>query len=517
MIDKVLKKAFLVVGVAFPLALSGVSHVFAAPIDFDTFSVPSDSGTVAAYYGVLVPNQQTKTIVLIQDAHMNIVAHRNIAAIIDNLYQEYGLDLVLVESAEGKTGQSHLRTLGGQEYAREAAERYLESGMITGDEYLDMTADFPLTLWGVEDMDLYDANFDAYEQAQTVRESLSPFFLQLNQIIDALEPKIQSKALADIEARIAAFDAEEIAFDEYLEYLSSRAEALSVSLDGMREINRFLNLAQQEALLDLEAVGEQQKALYLAVQETAGREALRPLVSLRQKLQEGKISRLVFYHELSEIAASAGVQLTDYPAMAGYLAYLRQQKKLSVKNLSQELIELQEDLMLAAAQSDAEKMWLLTRLAVESAERLSQLKWLPHDWQAHKDGSEFLNPGAWVEGLNLLAQRFGVEMVTAIDAAEVEGQLNRLIDFYEIVDQRNEAILDRSLQKMNADGEHVAAMVMGGFHTQGLAELFNANNISLMVISPLVGESNDDRYAQILKYKQGALDVSFDSLMNSDE
>ncbi len=496
-------------------SLSAVASVYASKSSFNSemFSVQPRYGSVSAQYPVLVPNDETKTLILIQDAHLNYEAHKNIAAILEQLHIQYGLRLILIESADGQTGMSHLRGIGGKEYAIQLAERYLKSGMISGDEYLDMTSDYPLTLWGIEDMDLYDQNFEAYEDAEQVREQLQPLFDNLNEAIAALKVKVASPKLLEIEAQVAAFDEGTVSFNDYLDNLKILAKNANLSLEPYAELQSYFNLQQQESIMDMESIGESQRSLYQVLQKRADAAALRPILEMGKQLKAGQVSRHAFYMQLAQTAQDQGLKMTDFPALSGYVGYLKQKNGLSFKAISDELRVLQNEIRLGSAQSPAEANWIKAQLAIASAERLLNLKWLPHDWESYKQTQSGLDPLQWFVMLKPLCQQHQIELTAAIDLQEAEASLKELVRFYELVEKRNVAILDRSLEKMKTENTQVAAMVMGGFHTQGLAELFNAHNTQLLVVSPNVGETNDEQYHKILKYKQGVSQARFDELL----
>ena len=73
-------------------------------------SIPSDAGFISDQKAA-AGAQESPLLVLIQDAHANDRAQRNIAAILDHLAKTEQLRLVLVEGATGDAGVEPLRRL----------------------------------------------------------------------------------------------------------------------------------------------------------------------------------------------------------------------------------------------------------------------------------------------------------------------------------------------------------------------------------------------------------------------
>ena len=133
--------------------------------------VPQDLGYLSDVHEISTPNGPAKLVILIQDAHTNYDAQKHLAKILDRFATDYGIRLVLVEGGVGDVSLSYLRQWGSKDVLQRLAEQYLKTGMISGEEYLDLVSDHPLTLWGIESVDRYEDHFEAFMEVEHVRDA----------------------------------------------------------------------------------------------------------------------------------------------------------------------------------------------------------------------------------------------------------------------------------------------------------------------------------------------------------
>jgi hypothetical protein len=88
------------------------------------------------------------------------------------------------------------------------------------------------------------------------------------------------------------------------------------------------------------------------------------------------------------------------------------------------------------------------------------------------------------------------------DAEALETYLARAVRFYDLGQARDVEIARRTLERMEAEGQQIAVLIAGGFHTDHLIDLLSEQPVHIAVVTPLAGQEQDEmRYAQILKTK----------------
>ena len=138
----------------------------------DEIVIPPSIGTVT---NRIAAGPGAPLVVHISDAHCKAPVQRNIAAIGRHLVQQHGFRLFAVEGTPGPIEVGFLR----RHYAEAPAvvDQQLETGRITGPEWLAISHAHALTIHGIEDADAYRRNHQAMVgvmgNAQPARDCLS--------------------------------------------------------------------------------------------------------------------------------------------------------------------------------------------------------------------------------------------------------------------------------------------------------------------------------------------------------
>jgi len=96
-----------------------------------------------------------RAIIKVTNYYCNAKAQMEAYAVFDYLYKNYGLKVICVEGAEGEINTAWFRAFPNKEIRGEVAQYFVKKGEITAPEYLSITADYPVLLYGVEDKELY--------------------------------------------------------------------------------------------------------------------------------------------------------------------------------------------------------------------------------------------------------------------------------------------------------------------------------------------------------------------------
>ena len=82
--------------------------------------------------------------------------------------------------------------------------------------------------------------------------------------------------------------------------------------------------------------------------------------------------------------------------------------------------------------------------------------------------------------------------------------------FYKLAEQRNQALLQNTLKRMKSENVHVAALVTGGFHSEGISKLMDQEKLSYLVVMPKFDDKSPDRpYIAILTQKPREYEEAF--------
>jgi hypothetical protein len=86
--------------------------------------------------------------------------------------------------------------------------------------------------------------------------------------------------------------------------------------------------------------------------------------------------------------------------------------------------------------------------------------------------------------------------------------MRRAKRFYDSALRREEALVENTVTKVEEEGISLAAVIVGGFHADRLAQAFKDQGYSLLTVSPRFAptdsEAGRERYFEILKYNWGS-------------
>ncbi len=82
--------------------------------------------------------------------------------------------------------------------------------------------------------------------------------------------------------------------------------------------------------------------------------------------------------------------------------------------------------------------------------------------------------------------------------------------FYEYAEKRNHALMENTMKRMKSENVHVAALVTGGFHSEGISKLMDDEKLSYLIVMPKFDDKSADRpYVAILTKKPKEFEEAF--------
>ena len=501
--------SFLLIKVALTSA-DDRSSPLPLPANLTELAIPHDLGQVSQVIDVPGADSSSgRTLLLIQDTHVDYDAQKHLAAILDRLISTYGVRLVLVESGAGDVSLSSLRALGNLKTRHEVAERYLKSGVISGEEYLDVVSDRPLTLWGVEDLKLYGRGMDVVLDLQAAQASLGPKLAELHRLVTALRARLVNEPLNRFEALATQFDHEQLPLSRYLPTLLDEGKRVGVPIESLAPmLPRFLAVAQLEPTLDVARVQEEQRRVMADVRERASADALAQLAEAARKAKASPANATPFYRLLGSLMQSAHLEAAAFPRLSDYIRYVTLKADLSTRTVLAQLETLQAEVRARLIASSEEGALVSIEDGLALFERLIALQWSPKEHAAYLAHREAWQVARWIPQLQEQAARFGAAWTWHGDAEAMDRALAGVVEFYATAEARDAAIVQRSLAKMQEAGERTAVLIVGGFHTDHLNRMLTESRVRVAVVTPWVGQDDDPgRYVTILRRKYHAREL----------
>ena len=172
------------------LATAGIGAVIADPA---RLSVPFDHALLKEVHR----GTNGKLIIHIQDAHANFSGQQSLARALEFFMRTYDRHLVLVEGSSRDVTLDEVKKIADPRTWKVAARRFLQEGLISGEEYLNLTSELPVRLRGVEYERLYEEALGAYAKLVTKRKDILSYLHRVRVSLDSLKNRHYPKILLD--------------------------------------------------------------------------------------------------------------------------------------------------------------------------------------------------------------------------------------------------------------------------------------------------------------------------------
>jgi len=440
---------------------------FEAPLDFSTLK-EVHKGT------------NGKLIIHIQDAHSNISGQENLASMLDEIMEQYGVSLVLSEGGSDDCSLTPIKNIAPAEVWNQVARSYLLQGKLSGEEYLNLVSDRPMKIMGVEDLGLYVKSVQSYGKLARKRDEILSYLARAETAVEKLKNKLYPKELLDYERGKKAGD-----FDSNFKALFALAKTKQVSLSEFPAVSRLVGLTLEEKLLDFNMANIEQAALLDKIQEKGGEDRLREQLTRLNRSKNQKLSRLAYLENSFSIAKEKNIPLDVYPNLKAYEGYLRNFAALDLEVTLEEMEKAEAKVYGALLSGDSTTVRALDRYLglLRTAYRIQMTT---KDFNRFRSDSPDFPTASYLAFVNRKLADLGYfEDLVPYQGLFEEGK-DSLESFYGSVEERDFAFLENTEKILNEENQKAAVLITGGYHTEHLMKLLEGKGYSIAVLSPIV-------------------------------
>ncbi|MBU4346193.1 MAG: hypothetical protein KKH29_02565 [Candidatus Omnitrophica bacterium] len=470
-------------------------------------NVPSQYGSIKEVFKATDRTQDTKRmIVLIQDAHCNYEAQKNMAQILKELIKEHNLRLIMVEGGSGNVGLSFLRSYADKEAREEVADRHLRQGKISGEEYLDIVSDDDFELYGIEDEGLYDAHLSAFFKVDSIKEEGLRYLESLYYIVEALKPHIYSQELRQLEKRKKNYEAKTISLVEYCQYLKDMVSKKGLNLRDYPQLAAFSETVRLEEEIDFKQAESERNTFIKALAKLLDDNALEELISKSKEFKAGELTPKDYYSFLKALARGK-IDLEDnYSQLNSYIRYITVSKDISAGKLLEEVSLVEEKIKEACfANADERELSEISK-AVNILTSLLNLELTPEDYEYYEMNRSKLVTASWKDFLAENCLKYNLAMYPSRSSV-IDENMGKLENFYQLGVKREEAFIRNVANRMAESGDKLAVLIAGGFHTPGVTQMLKDKGYSYMVVTPAITKKTDSSsiYLSVLRGEKNRL------------
>ncbi|MBF0253047.1 MAG: hypothetical protein HQL29_04445 [Candidatus Omnitrophica bacterium] len=462
---------------------------------FKNIEVPNDLGKKSS----VITNGTGETILNIQDAHSSLAAQHSIVGLIDSLVKNYNLDLIAVEGSTGYVDTSLLKTFPDEGIRNTTANKLMEDGLMSAAEFYQITNDEKeVEIYGVEDQELYRENIKSFRDvAGNMSERLASTGALIAQL-DLLAKAMYPGELYTLEENARKHRDSSLSFSDYWTYVDAVSTNLKIDISSYTEIPKLLESIKLEKEINFNEANNERKQLIKELTDMLEARELETLVSKSVLFKQEKISQADYHLYLTELASDKGINNEGYSNLIKYARYVSLYENVDVFRLYSEIESVEEAIASSLVRSKDENKLRHIEKVVRLIDMLYTMEMANDDYYKVKSQYKAYNSAEVAGFIREMSAKYNVPIKSGYDLGLVFGDVEEALKFYEDAEARDRALFNNTLRRMRQEGKQVAALVTGGYHTEGLKKMLQENKLSYMVIAPKFKDGQERPYIAVL-------------------
>jgi hypothetical protein len=213
-------------------------------------------------------------------------------------------------------------------------------GKLNGEEYLNLTGNRAMNLWGVEDPALYQKSLEAYAKLTTFRENSLAYIKKIRKALEKVKARVYPEPILKYESLRSSSN------EKSLHALSSwindqKNEQLTKTAAALPQWSRAVPLLSREEEIDYEAANLEQAALLEQIHNQGGKELLEKYLR-PDRANETPIARYKLLQSIFDLAKQKNIPLNNYLNLEKYAQFLQEFSQIDLEAMLSEMETLDE-------------------------------------------------------------------------------------------------------------------------------------------------------------------------------
>ncbi|MBI3252398.1 MAG: hypothetical protein HYZ52_03640, partial [Candidatus Omnitrophica bacterium] len=472
----------------------------------NNITIPYDAGIARK----VVAKGAEDVIINIQDAHQKLGAQESITRILDNLVRNYNLNLITLEGGSSLIDTSLVSSFPIAEVKKKTGQYLLKEGRIGAGEFYSMISESPVTLYGAEDPSLYRENVEVFRRIIDNKKEIRAQLKGLQRATRDLEAKIYPQDLLELTHTKLLHKNGEVKFTDYWKYFSQKAKEKGVDYTKYPNLQKLAETVELEKDIDFRKAGVERDALIEELGKKLPKPELEKLVLMALQFKQNKVTPGQFHYYLAQVSRGKNIDPAAYKNIILYSQYVVLYESIDLIQIFEEVESFENEVKEKYFTNDDERV--LSRLTDCSRilSRLLDTTLDAKDYEFFSKNSAECEIAAIRSGFGALGAKYRVPVESLADFDVLEKAIPSARRFYEIATERNKILLDNTLKRMREEKTHVAALITGGFHSEGISKLMDEERLSYLIVMPKFDEKSPNRpYIAILTQKPKEIEEEF--------
>lgn len=515
------------IGLAGPMGIE-LRPLRETPLAVD-IRIPNDLAIVEDMYEA--PSKMDPRLVLhIQDAHGNYDAQMQIKKLLEYLSEKYAFKAVFVEGASEMPQAGYLQFFKEADRNRAVAQYLAKRGQLSGVEFFLLESQKGVEAFGIENPDLYRMNYQAFKDVYGKEHQITNFIQEAENQIDYLSSLYLGKDLRKMILEWKKFHSGMRDFLPYLKQLSQESKRiLGLDLESLfaqvewPQITRLLVMQEMEKEINRpSAEKEKDKLLQFLRTQNVAETLISGIEQMEDDfadLSDSKASEVsaprMLLERLVQEAGPLGFQFSQYPSFGLYAGYLTLQSEIDSKILFEEIDRLFKKNLDELSSNEEEKDLLELYRDMDLLQKLLRLELTRKEWSRAAYRKDWIHPSVIIKRLDAVKSRNfryvpSLSEEKAMPGDVMQNAFDAAFKFYDYARRREQVFFRRIKETMAQKNYEKAVLITGGFHTDGLSDLFREEEISYGVLTPRIRnlEGRDQYHATMMGTHPTLFDLS---------
>lgn len=449
-------------------------------------AVPSQFVTLKEFH----KGTNGKLLIHIQDAHSNYSGQMNMAKALEQMMRQTGMEVVLVEGGDQEVTLNETKKIADSSVWKIAANRLLLQGVISGEEYLNLTSDLPIRLLGIEYQDLYNRNLLEYKQLVDQREKLMKYLSKIHHSLQAMKERYYPDELKEYEKNLSDNDGFGSAFESLMRLSTADQEQTRGAYPEMRKLS---SLKQTEDGIDFQAANREQTELIRRLSDSGFKDEVSSVIQRKTKTEVSHSEQIAQLTALFNLANGSGIDTADFQYLQIYQNYLSLFSEISMDRLLPELDRF-EDVVYSNILKDenTRKIRAIDRYT-GLLTKAFEIKISSDEYRMLKANRVEFDSRQWQGFMNSLLKNVS-DYDLLVPFQEYIDEAYPVLDaFYETVAERDKAFVKNAGELLEKTSQRSAFLIAGGYHTANLTKLIREAGYSYLVLTPVVEFETDHK------------------------
>ena len=479
-------------------------------INLRDFSIPRNLGTTKE----VQPFNSKEVIINIKDAHDNLSAQESIVGLLDNLVTNYDIRTIAVEGSAGYVDTSIVSSFPDAEIKKELSDRLMAEGLISAAEYYSIITESGAAVYGIDDKKMHDEDMDAFRTSLGERAVNSARATVLYNCLAALEKYIYSDNLKVLEENSILKNNGNIGFTARWDNVRAIGESHGVKPANFININNLLKAIEYEKKCDFKSTNREREAMMGELKGALNKNKLEELILRSVSFKLGKITASMYYSHLVDLARLAKLDLEKkYPNILIYVEYMSLYESVDINALKDEVIDYENSIKEKIFRNDDERtLASLLRKASILAD-LVEVKLTISSLNYFDEHRKEFRAQQFTDFIKRMYAKYDMQIPAGLDIGGIFDAMPIAERFYELTLKRNDAMVANTIKRMRDKGETVAALVTGGFHSEGISQLLKKDKVSYLIILPKFDKDKTRPYITLITNKKQV----YSDLVNNED